>query len=222
MLNPIHAVKKLYKLDNPTSESTALGIRREIIEQHESDLGIQLPPMLYHYLLEVGNAPFNIAYHHFVELPFERLGEYIVIGKTCDDDGVWGIHQADLKQHNPMVQMSRNFDSIATDEIYWFDELPLAQFLLAQAIVNGTNGGLEHHAQIFDFTGDTIPQNLGKKLATLTQEIDDLHRPHARYFRVDDFNVVMVLNSDEDKPTAFLMGSQTVETFEYWIHQLLD
>lgn len=222
MLNPIAILQKIYQLD-PTAEQ---GIAREIIEQHESELGIQLPPMLYHYLLELGQADFNTAYHHFVELPFERLGEHIVIGKTCDDDGVWGIHQDDLNPKkqppNPMVQMSRNFDAISSEfgEVHWFDELPLAEFLLAQAIVNGVNGGLNHHAQIYDFAGDTIPHDLGEKLANLTQEITELHRPHERFFQMDDFGVVMMLAVDENKPTAFLMGSDNAENFDRVIKAL--
>lgn len=220
MLNPIHAIKQLYQL----SADNAYGIEQSVIETHESELGIQLPPMLYHYLLELGKSDLNTNYHHFVELPFERLGEHIVIGKTCDDDGVWGIQQDDLKKSNPMVQMSRNFDAISSEfgDVHWFDELPLSEFLLAQAIINGTNGGLTHHAQIYDFAGDTIPHDLGEKLASVAQEIDALHRPHERYFKVDDYEVVMVLNSDEDRPTAFLMGGQRQDTFEHWIHQLLN
>lgn len=216
MLNPIPLIKKIYQLD------TANGLDRETVEQHESELGVQLPAPLYHYLLELGKADLNTAYHHFVELPFERLDEYIVIGKTCDDDGVWGIHQDDLKQSNPMVQMSRNFDAISSEfgDVHWFDELPLAEFLLAQAIINGVNGGLNHHAQIYDFAGDTIPHDLGEKLASLTQEIDELHRPHERFFQADEFGVVMVLTVDDGKPTAFLMGSQNPDLFEKWINEL--
>ncbi|MFW2177567.1 MULTISPECIES: hypothetical protein [unclassified Moraxella] len=226
MLNPIHAIKQLYTLDIANA-STTLGISREVIEQHESELGIQLPPMLYHYLHELGNGDFNTHYHHFVELPFEKLDDYVVIGKTCDDDGVWGIALKDLSQHDPMVMMSRNFDAIEPSEVHWFKELPLSAFLLAQAIINGVNGGLAHHAQVYDFAGDTIPHDLADKLVNLTTEIDELHRPHERYFHAptldgEDFGVAMVVSVDEDRPTAFLMGSQHQGLFEQWIQQLLD
>lgn len=215
MLNPIPLIKTIYQLD------TANGLEREQVEQHEAELGVQLPAPLYHYLLELGNAKIvNESYHQFVQLPFEKLDEYLVIGKTCDDDGVWGIHQDELKAHNPMIEMSRNFDSLEVSEVHWFNELPLTEFLLAQAISNGVNGGLNHHAQIYDFAGDTIPADLGEKLATLATEISDIHRTHERFFQAEDFGVVMMLAIDEGKPTAFLMGSQNQDLFETWIHKL--
>ena len=75
-----------------------------------------------HYLLALGNiASLNSGFNHLGLLPLERLGDHLVIGKTCDNDGVWGIHVDDLspkKQHNPMVQMSRNFDAIEQGEIH--------------------------------------------------------------------------------------------------------
>ena len=221
MLNPIHAIKQLYHLDQ--TDAHEIGISRHIVESHEKQLGIELPPLLYHYLLEVGNGKFNTSYHQFVELPFERLGDYIVIGKSCDNDGVWGIHIDALspkKQHNPMVQMSRNFDAIEQSEIHWFDELPLAEFLLAQAIVNGVNGGLKYHAQIYDFDGITIPQDLEQKLQSLASEIIELRQPHERYFQAEDFGVVMLLGMDESIPNAFMIASQDEHKFNDYIHQL--
>lgn len=224
MLNPIHAIKQLYQLDSDTQSLTTYGIDPKIVEQQEADLGIQLPAMLYHYLLELGNIKaINESYHKFVQLPFEWLGEYLVIGKTCDDDGVWGIHQDDLGQHNPIVRMSRNFDAIEQSEVHWFDELPLAEFLLAMAIINGLNGGFAYHAQIYDFAGNTIPSDLGGKLenfAPAIQEISELNRAHERYFEIENFGGAMVLNLDEGKPTAFLVGSQNQAVFETWINTL--
>lgn len=218
MLNPITTIQKMYQLDNALQTN---GLDRTTVEQHEAELGIQFPAPLYHYLLELGNTKtVNESYHSFIQLPFERLGDYLVIGKTCDDDGVWGIHQDDLTQHNPMIQMSRNFDALEQSEVHWFNALPLPEFLLALAIVNGVNGGLTHHAQIYDFAGDTIPADLGEKLENLTHEIVDLNRPHEKYFEVEKFAVVMVLSLDEGKPTAFLMGSQDKVLFETWIHKL--
>lgn len=220
MLNPIRLIKKMYQCDNAEPDRFS----QLSLEQHEAELGIQLPALLYHYLLELGNAKaINESHHQFIHLPFERLGDYILIGKTCDDDGVWGIHQNDLKEHNPLVQMSRNFDALEQAEVHWFDTLPLAEFLLAQAINNGVNGGLAYHAQIYDFAGDTIPPDLGEKLANLApaiQEISDLNRPHEKYFATDDFGAVMVINLDDGKPTAFLMGSQNPDLFDAWLDKL--
>lgn len=218
MLNPISAIKQLYHLDQ--TDGLEIGISRDIVESHEKQLGIELPPLLYHYLLELGNGKFNTSYHQFVELPFDRLGDYIVIGKTCDDDAVWGIHVDDLIQSHPMVRISRNFDAIEPSEIHWFDELPLAEFLLAQAIVNGVNGGLKHHTQIYDFDGITIPQDLAQKLESLANEITELRQPHERYFQAEDFGVVMLLGMDESIPNAFMIGSQDEHKFNDYIHQL--
>ena len=218
MLNPIRAIKQLYHLDQ--TDAHEIGISRDMVESHEKQLGIELPPLLYHYLLELGNGEFNTSYHQFVELPFERLGDYIVIGKTCDDDAVWGIHVDDLIQSHPMVRISRNFDAIEQSEIHWFDELPLAEFLLAQALVNGVNGGLKHHAQIYDFDGITIPQDLAQKLQSLASEITELQQPHERYFQAEDFGVVMLLGMDESIPNAFMIASQDEHKFNDYIHQL--
>ena len=181
MLNPIRAIELLYQLEN---HPEPLGISQAMIEQNEQALGFQLPAGLYHYLLALGNiASLNSGFNHLGLLPLERLGDHLVIGKTCDNDGVWGIQVDDLspkKQHNPMVRMSRNFDAIEQSEIHWFDELPLAEFLLAQAIVNGVNGGLKHHAQLYDFDGRSIPQDLAQKLQSLANEITELRQPHER------------------------------------------
>ena len=218
MLNPISAIKQLYHLDQ--TDGLEIGISRDIVESHEKQLGIELPPLLYHYLLELGNGKFNTSYHQFVELPFDRLGDYIVIGKTCDDDAVWGIHVDDLIQSHPMVRISRNFDAIEQSEIHWFNELPLAEFLLAQAIVNGVNGGLKYHAQIYDFDGITIPQDLAQKLESLANEITELRQPHERYFQAEEFGVVMLLGMDESIPNAFMIASQDEHKFNDYIYQL--
>ena len=218
MLNPIRAIKQLYHLDQ--TDGLEIGISRDIVESHEKQLGIELPPLLYHYLLELGNGKFNTSYHQFVELPFDRLGDYIVIGKTCDDDAVWGIHVDDLIQSHPMVRISRNFDAIEPSEIHWFNELPLAEFLLAQAIVNGVNGGLKYHAQIYDFDGITIPQDLAQKLESLANEITELRQPHERYFQAEEFGVVMLLGMDESIPNAFMIASQDEHKFNDYIQQL--
>ncbi|TGP48952.1 hypothetical protein EN873_31460 [bacterium M00.F.Ca.ET.230.01.1.1] len=218
MLNPISAIKQLYHLDQ--TDGLEIGISRDIVESHEKQLGIELPPLLYHYLLELGNGKFNTSYHQFVELPFDRLGDYIVIGKTCDDDAVWGIHVDDLIQSHPMVRISRNFDAIEQSEIHWFNELPLAEFLLAQAIVNGVNGGLKYHAQIYDFDGITIPQDLAQKLESLANEITELRQPHERYFQAEEFGVVMLLGMDESIPNAFMIASQDEHKFNDYIQQL--
>ena len=218
MLNPIRAIKLLYQLEN---HPEPLGISQAMIEQNEQALGFQLPAGLYHYLLALGNiASLNSGFNHLGLLPLERLGDHLVIGKTCDNDGVWGIHVDDLKQLNPMVQMSRNFDAIEQSEIHWFDELPLAEFLLAQAIVNGVNGGLKHHTQLYDFDGITIPQNLAQKLESLASEIIELRQPHERYFQAEDFGVVMLLGIDESIPNAFMIGSQDEHKFNDYIYQL--
>jgi hypothetical protein len=116
--------------------------------------------------------------------------------------------------------MSRNFDAIEQSEIHWFDELPLAEFLLAQAIINGVNGGLKHHAQIYDFDGITIPQDLAQKLESLASEIIELRQPHERYFQAEDFGVVMLLGMDESIPNAFMIASQDEHKFNDYIQQL--
>ena len=222
MLNPIRAIKLLYQLEN---HPELLGVSQVMIEQNEQTLGVQLPAGLYHYLLALGNiASLNSGFNHLGLLPLERLGDHLVIGKTCDNDGVWGIHVDDLspkKQHNPMVQMSRNFDAMEQSEIHWFDELPLAEFLLAQAIINGLNGGLKHHAQIYDFDGRSIPADLNEKLQHIASEIIELRQPHERYFQAEDFSVVMLLGMDESIPNAFMIGSQDEHKFNDYIQQLV-
>lgn len=220
MINPITAITHLYAVDSSTAT-----LDRATIEQNEQALGLQLPAILYHYLLKLGNEPnLNSAYHHLLVLPIERLGEYVLIGKRCDNDGVWGIHVDDLspqkQQHNPMVRLSRNFDAIEQNDIHWFDELPLAEFLLAQAIINGVNGGLKYHAQLYDFDGSVLPADLGDRLAQRATEIKPLHQPHERYFEVDDFAVVMVLGIDENTPNALLIGSQDGAKFHAFITAL--
>ena len=218
MLNPISAIELLYQLEN---HPEPLGVSQAMIEQNEQALGVQLPAGLYHYLLALGNiASLNSGFNHLGLLPFDRLGDYIVIGKTCDDDAVWGIHVDDLIQSHPMVRISRNFDAIEPSEIHWFDELPLAEFLLAQAIINGVNGGLNYHAQIYDFDGITIPQDLAQKLQSLASEITELRQPHERYFQAEDFGVVMLLGMDESIPNAFMIASQDEHKFNDYIHQL--
>lgn len=218
MLNPISAIKLLYQLEN---HPKPLGVSQAMIEQNEQALGVQLPAGLYHYLLALGNiASLNSGFNHLGLLPLERLGDHLVIGKTCDNDGVWGIHVNDLKQLNPMVQMSRNFDAIEQSEIHWFDELPLAEFLLAQAIINGVNGGLKHHAQIYDFDGRSIPADLSEKLQYIASEIIELRQPHERYFQAEEFGVVMLLGMDESIPNAFMIASQDEHKFNDYIQQL--
>ncbi|HCC66133.1 MAG TPA: hypothetical protein DEP59_03925 [Moraxella sp.] len=218
MLNPISAIELLYQLEN---HPEPLGVSQAMIEQNEQALDFQLPAGLYHYLLALGNiASLNSGFNHLGLLPLERLGDHLVIGKTCDDDAVWGIHVDDLTQSYPMVQMSRNFDAIEQSEIHWFDELPLAEFLLAQAIVNGVNGGLKYHAQIYDFDGITIPQDLEQKLQSLASEIIELRQPHERYFQAEDFGVVMLLGMDESIPNAFMIASQDEHKFNDYIQQL--
>lgn len=221
MLNPIQAIKKLYQLEQADGQ---LGISRDIVESHEKQLGIQLPPILYHYLLELGNGEFNTSHHQFVELPFERLGDYLVIGKTCDDDAVWGIHVDDLNPKkqppNPMVRMSRNFDAIEQNEVHWFDELPLAEFLLAFALINGMNESLAHASQLYDVDGLASAQHVIQKLDDVASEIVELRQPHERFYQADDFGVVMLVGLDESKPNAFMIGSQRLEKFEFFINTL--
>ena len=219
MLNPIRAIKLLYQLEN---HPEPLGVSQAMIEQNEQALGVQLPAGLYHYLLALGNiASLNSGFNHLGLLPLERLGDHLVIGKSCDDDAVWGIHVDDLTQSYPMVQMSRNFDAIEQSEIHWFDELLLAEFLLAQAIINGVNGGLTYHAQVYDFDGITIPQNLAQKLESLASEIIELRQPHERYFQAEEFGVVMLLGMDESIPNAFMIASQDEHKFNDYIQQLV-
>ena len=130
MLNPITPIKHLYALAAAPS-----GLDSAIIEQSEQALGVVLPAILYHYFMELGHEHclINGCYQRLV-LPLEVLGDYLLIGKSCDHDTVWGIALADLAQHNPMVMMSRNFDAIDQREVHWFGHLSLDAFLLAQAI----------------------------------------------------------------------------------------
>ena len=215
--NPIHAIKQLYQLD----DSGQYKLDQLMIEQNEQVLGIQLPPLLYHYLLELGNvAKLNSQHHQLLLLPIERLGDYIIIGKTCDNDGVWGIHQDDLTQLNPMVQMSRNFDAIDQREVHWFGHLSLDAFLLAQAIVNGVNGSLAHCVRLYNFDGVSLPENLLETIAQVAEEIPELQQVHERFYQAHDFGVVMMVSLDNHQPTAFMMGSQDEGLFAQCIHQL--
>lgn len=92
--------------------------------------------------------------------------------------------------------------------------------LLAQAIINGVNGGLKHHAQIYDFDGRSIPADLNEKLQHIANEITELRQPHERYFQAEDFGVVMLLGMDESIPNAFMIASQDEHKFNDYIHQL--
>ncbi len=216
MLNPITPIKHLYALAAAPS-----GLDSAIIEQSEQALGVVLPAILYHYFMELGHEHclINGCYQRLV-LPLEVLGDYLLIGKSCDHDTVWGIALADLAQHNPMVMMSRNFDAIDQREVHWFGHLSLDAFLLAQAIVNGVNGSLAHCARLYNFDGVSLPENLLETIAQVAEEIPELQQVHERFYQAHDFGVVMMVSLDNHQPTAFMMGSQDEGLFAQCIHQL--
>ena len=216
MLNPITPIKHLYALAAAPS-----GLDSAIIEQSEQALGVVLPAILYHYFMELGHEHclINGCYQRLV-LPLEVLGDYLLIGKSCDHDTVWGIALADLAQHNPMVMMSRNFDAIDQREVHWFGHLSLDAFLLAQAIVNGVNGSLAHCARLYNFDGVSLPENLLETIAQVAEEIPKLQQVHERFYQAHDFGVVMMVSLDNHQPTAFMMGSQDEGLFAQCIHQL--
>ncbi|MGL5252763.1 MAG: hypothetical protein ACRC7U_06425 [Moraxella sp.] len=216
MLNPITPIKHLYALAAAPS-----GLDSAIIEQSEQALGVVLPAILYHYFMELGHEHclINGCYQRLV-LPLEVLGDYLLIGKSCDHDTVWGIALADLAQHNPMVMMSRNFDAIDQREVHWFGHLSLDAFLLAQAIVNGVNGSLAHCVRLYNFDGVSLPENLLETIAQVAEEIPELQQVHERFYQAHDFGVVMMVSLDNHQPTAFMMGSQDEGLFAQCIHQL--
>ena len=216
MLNPITPIKHLYALAAAPS-----GLDSAIIEQSEQALGVVLPAILYHYFMELGHEHclINGCYQRLV-LPLEVLGDYLLIGKSCDHDTVWGIALADLAQHNPMVMMSPNFDAIDQREVHWFGHLSLDAFLLAQAIVNGVNGSLAHCARLYNFDGVSLPENLLETIAQVAEEIPELQQVHERFYQAHDFGVVMMVSLDNHQPTAFMMGSQDEGLFAQCIHQL--
>ena len=216
MLNPITPIKHLYALAAAPS-----GLDSAIIEQSEQALGVVLPAILYHYFMELGHEHclINGCYQRLV-LPLEVLGDYLLIGKSCDHDTVWGIALADLAQHNPMVMMSRNFDAIDQREVHWFGHLSLDAFLLAQAIVNRVNGSLAHCARLYNFDGVSLPENLLETIAQVAEEIPELQQVHEHFYQAHDFGVVMMVSLDDHQPTAFMMGSQDEGLFAQCIHQL--
>ena len=216
MPNPITPIKHLYALAAAPS-----GLDSAIIEQSEQALGVVLPAILYHYFMELGHEHclINGCYQRLV-LPLEVLGDYLLIGKSCDHDTVWGIALADLAQHNPMVMMSRNFDAIDQREVHWFGHLSLDAFLLAQAIVNGVNGSLAHCVRLYNFDGVSLPENLLETIAQVAEEIPELQQVHERFYQAHDFGVVMMVSLDNHQPTAFMMGSQDEGLFAQCIHQL--
>lgn len=218
MLNPITAICTLYCL----SDAQANGMDTASIEQAEASLAIRLPALLFHYYRELGNTAFNRAYHRLV-LPHAMLGEYIIIAYAADGDAVWGIAKNALAQHNPMVRVSRNFDAVNQAEVHWFDELPLAAFLLAQAITNGVHCGLAQRREVYDFTGDILPRDLLALLARWGDEIEELRQPHERFFQRNHFSVVALVSLAEDAtPTALWLGSQDADALAAWQADWLD
>ena len=132
-------------------------------------LDFQLPAGLYHYLLvlEQYRWGLNSGFNHLGLLPLERLGDHLVIGKSCDDDGVWGIHVDDLspKQDNPMVQNEPQLwcDWTKRNSLVWW-ELPLAEFLLAQARLSMASMGIKNTApnKFMILMGNQFQQDLVK------------------------------------------------------------
>lgn len=217
MINAIALIKKIYQIN-----SQNVGINSQVIEQAEQAIGKQLPPLLFHYYHELGGCDdVNAKNHLLARLPLQLLGEYLIVAKDPDGEAIWGIHQDDLTQKNPTVRVSRNHDSYDIDEVHWIDDFELDAFLLAQAIFNGVNGGLKHHAQVYDFFGDSIPADLLDKLANFCQEIHELKHPFDRYFYANDYQTVfMVILGENGLPTAFYMGSQDTTAFEQIINEL--
>lgn len=217
MLNSIALIKKIYQID-----SLDIGIDSQQIEQAEQQIGKQLPPLLFHYYRELGGFDdLNRKNHQLAHLPLQLLGEYLIVAKELDGEAIWGIHQDDLTQSNPTVMVSRNHDSYEIDEIHWVKDFSLDAFLLSQAIFNGVNGGLQHHAQVYDFFGDSIPADLLDKLTDFCHEITELQHPFDRYFYANDYQVVVMVTLGENGlPTAFYTGGQDKDVFSEFINQL--
>ncbi|WP_019520426.1 hypothetical protein [Faucicola boevrei] len=221
MINPIVLIKKLYQLDKHNPE--ILGFDIDEISDLEQLSQLTLPPLLFHYCRELGKVqPLNHSHHVLLPLPFAKTAEHLVIAKDSHGEAIWGIHQDDPNQTNPLVFVSRNHDTYDLADIHWIKELPLASFLLAQAIFNGVNGGLNHYAQVFDFIGDTIPSDIGEKLKNIgALEINELQQEHERFFQIDDYKTVFMLSFNEmNLPNAFYMGGQDTTAFSRVANQL--
>lgn len=234
MLNPIHAIKQLYQIQDSGNN----GIARSTVEQAEAELGVQFPPMLYHYLLELGNvANLNSLHNQVMLLPLERISDYIIIAQENQGVCVWGLAQDELTDSDPMVFMSQNYDAIESSEIHWHADRPLSAFLVAQAVFNGTMGGLTYNANVIDFTagigGDLdmslafesefvarhdpadspiIPADLLTTLAQHYTQIAGLATAHEQYF-TDDFTTVIMVTLGDSIPNAVFLGSENEATF---------
>lgn len=213
MLNPITTIQQLYQL---SSDNLDIQLDRQVIEQAETTLNLRLPTLLYHYYQQLGNLNKSTdSCHHIAILPLEKLGDYVIFAKSSQDDAVWGIHQDDLNQHNPMVAISRNFNLMDIHEIHWINELPLSEFLLAQAIYNGVNGDFNHYGYVYDLVGDNRLNNQLISILDNLNEIDHLKQPHERYFLTDNGLVVVLVNFAEDNTiTAIFIGSQNSEQLQ--------
>ncbi|ELA08798.1 hypothetical protein MOMA_00260 [Moraxella macacae 0408225] len=223
MINPIVLIKKLYQLDDKNPKT--LGFDIDEMNDLEQLSQVTLPPLLFHYCLELGKVQaLNHSHHTLLPLPFNKTADHLIIAKDNSGEAIWGIHQDDLNTANPPVFVSRNHDTYDKEHIHWLKELPLASFLLAQAIFNGVNGGLKHYAQVFDFIGDTIPVDIVEKLQNPVIgaiEIDTLHQKHERFFQIDDYKTVLMLSFNElNLPNAFYMGGQDTAAFSRVANQL--
>lgn len=220
MLNPITTIQQLYQLSPNHHE---VRIDSQLIEQAEATLNIHLPAILYHYYQQLGNLNKSAdSCHHIAILPLEKLGEYVVFAKSSQDDAIWGIHQDDLNQHNPMVAISRNFNLMDIDDIHWINELPLSEFLLAQAIYNGVNGDFAYHGSVYDWEGNTELNDKFSIIVDNLHEINSLKQPHERYFLTNNNLVVILVNFAEDgNITAIFIGSQDNHKLQQ-VNELLD
>lgn len=210
MLNAISNIQKLYQISRDDPQN---GLSQDVITQAETVQNAQLPTPLFHYYRELGNfVPLNQTHNRLLPLPLNWIGEYLVFFEEEQRAGVWGIHQEDLAKHDPMVYMSQNFDAIESSEVHWHADRTLQAFLLAQAIFNGTMGGLDFCQAWYDFTED-LPDNLIQAITEHYAEIPELSTSYEQYFTEDFITVIMVTLSD-GVPTAVFVGSQYKTKFE--------
>ena len=223
MPHTITAIKQLFRIKPTDADSKPTGVNRQIIEQYEQHLPAPLPALLFHYYHELGNiSELTRGTHHLALLPIPIIDEYIVIAKTAVPDAIWGIAVKQLTQTDPMIVISRNYDSVDPRDIHWLDDQRLSAFLLAQAIYNGLAGGSDYRAHLYDFLQEQLPADIETQLANHLTEISSLRQTHERYFECQSFGLVALLSLAEDlRPSALWVGGQDVKLYEQFLARFM-
>ena len=145
----------------------------------------------------------------------------IVIGKTCDD-GIWGIHiwPKPKSSITRWCVWAHNFDAIGTkrNSLVWW--ITVSGVRLAQAIVQWRQWGLKHHAQIYDFDGQSIPARFEWKITAYRQWNYQLRQPHGAILKLRVFGVVMLLVWMVYLQCPWTVGSPGEYKFNDYIQQL--